>query len=53
MMLGREITLQVDLVLGVHLEEIKTYSSNYAYKLAECIHLYMSLLEKNLKYLVK
>lgn len=30
MMLGREITLPVDLVLGVPEEEIKIYSSNYA-----------------------
>ena len=37
MMLGREITLPVDLVLGVPEEENICYSSNYAYELSECI----------------
>ena len=37
MMLGREITLPIDLVLGVPEEENKTYSTQYAYELAECL----------------
>ena len=37
MMLGREITLPVDLVLGVPEEENKCYSTQYAYELAQSI----------------
>ncbi|CAG2196579.1 unnamed protein product [Mytilus edulis] len=49
MMLGREITLPVDLVLGVPEEEIKIYSSNYAYELAECIQFIHEFARKRLK----
>jgi len=49
MMLGREITLPVDLVLGVPEEENICYSSNYAYELSECIQLIHEFARDKLK----
>lgn len=53
MMLGREITLPVDLVLGVPEEENICYSSNYAYELSECIQLIHEFARDKLKCLVR